>query len=303
MTKNTRKDVYQIITDEVIKGLEDKGLNWFKCWKETGLAINHTTGRAYTRLNQLMLTYYISALEYKSREFITFKKAKELGGQVIKGAKSHIVVYWLISYYTLDDKGQRKYTKTSTGREDEHKSFTPRYYRVFNLDFVEGLDDKWEENKGIEGTIFEPRENADLIYTNMINKPTLRHAGDRAFYQPSKHHIQMPLQSSFDDSDSYYKVLFHELVHSTGHEDLLNRKTLVSSSGFGSTNYSKEELVAEMGCMFLCAVLDLEPKDNKVNSQAYINGWVKKLKEQPKMILQASTQSEKAVEYILTGKK
>tara|TARA_R110002020_G_scaffold255540_2_gene469335 strand:+ start:321 stop:1232 length:912 start_codon:yes stop_codon:yes gene_type:complete len=303
MKKRTtsKKDIYQIITEQVVKGLESKGLDWFKSWADTGLAINHNSGRAYTSINQLFLSNAINDCGYSCNEFITFKKAGEMGGKVKKGATSHIVVYYLVSYYTIvDDKPV--FTREETGAKGERKYLKPRYYRVFNLDDVEGLEPKHKQDDIIEGTIFEPRENADLIYTNMMKKPDLSHGGNKACYSRSNHSVRMPLQSSFVDSDSYYKVLFHELIHSTGHGDLLNRKTLVNSAGFGSTTYSKEELVAEMGCMFLVGILGLEPKDNKVNSQAYINGWVKQLKDHPKMILEASSQSQKAVEYILNNK-
>ena len=131
----------------------------------------------------------------------------------------------------------------------------------------------------------------------MRKKPSLAHGGNKAFYRPLSHSIQMPSQETFTTSDDYYKVFFHELTHSTGHESILNRG-LVGSHG-NKTKYSKEELVAELGAMFLVGILDLNPKDSNDNSQAYINGWIKYLKNNPKEILSASSKSRKAIEYIL----
>ena len=110
----------------------------------------------------------------------------------------------------------------------------------------------------------------------------------------------MPKANTFVDTDSYYKTLFHEIVHSTGHESRLNRKGVSGTvASFGSDVYSKEELVAEMGSLFLKSIAGLEPKDNMTNSQAYINGWISKLTEEPKLIMFASSQAEKAVKHIL----
>jgi antirestriction protein ArdC len=108
----------------------------------------------------------------------------------------------------------------------------------------------------------------------------------------------MSSPNTFISSDDYYKVFFHELVHSTGHKDLLNRNTL-NATNSNKTKYSQEELVAELGAMFLTNILGLEPKDDDKNSQAYINGWIKHLKNNPREIVYASSQAQKAVEYIL----
>lgn len=305
--KKPTKDVYEIITEQVIKGLEDKGLNWFKPWSAegcSGVAIAHSSGKAYRGINQLMLGNAVCSYNYQSAEFITFKQATKVGGKIKKGCTSHIVVFWAISYSILDANGKVKYFKKLNDipvaqRDKAKKHMSPRYYRVFNLDNIEGVEDKWSVEESVKGTIFEPIADADAVYTNMPKKPTLKHFGGSAFYQPSTHSVTMPDQSSFVDPDSYYKVLFHELVHSTGHQDLLNRKTLTATSSFGSETYSQEELVAEMGCMFLVGILGLNPKDNTHNSQAYINGWISHLKSHKKELLYASAQSTKAVEYML----
>jgi len=305
-----KKDIYQIITDQVIKGLQDKGLEWFKPWTGdglSGLAISHNTGKPYKSINQFMLSYAIAHFDYKSNEFITFNQAISKKGKVKKGATSHMVVFWNVSFSIMGPSGKLTYFKKlsdipSDLQDQANRHLSPRYYRVFNLDDVEGVTDKWNTKEAVKGTIFEPREDADQIYAQMPKKPKLTHGGNKAFYMPEAHAVRMPEQDTFLDGDSYYKTLFHELVHSTGHKDLLNRKTLVNNNNFGSKTYSQEELVAEMGTMFLISILGLKPKNSDDNSQAYINGWIKHLKNHTKEILFASGQSTKAIEYILNVK-
>ena len=168
---------------------------------------------------------------------------------------------------------------------------------MFNIDQCEGLEPRREK---VEPTgDFNPIEQAENIYKEQYPKevrPTLAHGGSSAFYVPSKHHVQMPKQETFITSDDYYKVLFHELVHSTGHDTILKRLDKVAA--FGGDAYSKEELVAEIGSQFLVGLTGIQPKDDETNSQAYINGWCKKLTDHPKMALSAANKAMKAVDFI-----
>ena len=306
-----KKDVYQIITEQVIKGLEEGGHEWFQSWagNTDTMAISHTSGKIYKGINQLLLSMSMHFNNYSSREFITFNQAKNLGGKVKKGSVSDIVVNWRVAYFVTDSKGKRIYLKGSRLEDlvipkgytmkDVDKSMSASYFRVFNLDCIEGIEDKHNIQKVIKGSIFEPIKDADLVYTNMRKKPTLEHRDNAGcFYRPSEHLINMSSPNTFISSDDYYKVFFHELVHSTGHKDLLNRNTL-NATNSNKTKYSQEELVAELGAMFLTNILGLEPKDDDKNSQAYINGWIKHLKNNPREIVYASSQAQKAVEYIL----
>ena len=109
----------------------------------------------------------------------------------------------------------------------------------------------------------------------------------------------MPALNSFDSSEEYYSVLFHEIAHSTGHETRLNRKGITELSRFGSHSYCFEELVAEMTSAFLCSSVGIENTID--NSAAYIQGWIKALKENKKMILIAASQAQKAADYISKG--
>ena len=306
-----KKDIYQIITDEVIKGLETQGLTWFKSWagNEDAMTISHTTGKIYRGVNQLLLSMAMLTNEYSSKEFITFNQAKKQGGKVKKGSKSHKVVNWKVSYFVTDKNGKRIYLKGNNQidlvipkgytMDDVNKSMSANYYNVFNLDCVEGVEDKWSINEVIKGSVFEPIDEAEKVYANMRKRPTLVHQDNiGCFYRPGQHLVNMSSQETFDTPDDYYKVLFHELNHSTGHESILNRSTL-NTANRNKVAYSQEELVAELGAMFLVNLTGLSPKSDKRNSQAYINGWIEYLKDHPKEIIFASSQAQKSVEYIL----
>ena len=311
----TKKTTNEIITEKVINGLKKDGLSWFKPWSNNGtdvtLPISYDSKKAYNGINALILSAAMRENGWTRPEFLTFKQVTKAGGKVIKGSKSEIVTYWVVSF--LDTKNGKWYPNekalNAAGLQKNDKdvltNFNPRFYYVFNIEQTEGvkpLDITIDEI--VEGTVFEKIDSAELVLANYKNAPSLRHGGNQAYYKPAKDHVQMPKPETFVDSDSYYKTLFHELAHSTGHENRLNRKgisnTSTAAASFGSDVYSHEELIAEMASMFLVSVTGIEPKDNMTNSQAYINGWVKKLKDHPKMIMQASSQADKAVKHILS---
>jgi antirestriction protein ArdC len=107
----------------------------------------------------------------------------------------------------------------------------------------------------------------------------------------------MPKRHLFQSAEAYFSTLFHEMTHSTGHEKRLNRPTLTDLCPFGSTNYSLEELVAEMGAAFLCGLTGVE--NNTIdNSAAYLKGWLGKLKNDTKLLIQAAANAQRAVDYI-----
>lgn len=311
-SKKKRVDVYQLVTDRVIEGLKTKGLEWFKSWTnqygEHLAPINNATAKEYRGVNIFLLNSCAVCNGYESNEWLSFKQAQDKGGNVRQGEKSTETIYWIISFKYIPtgkyyrNKKELEKDGLTENMKGVQKFFTPKIWRVFNIAQCDNIKPIRKLVAPKKTKTISPIKRAEQVYDNYKNKPTLKHGGNQAYYRPSTHHVQMPVMDSFLSSDDYYHVLFHELIHSTGHESCLNRKTLVESHGFGSVNYSKEELVAEIGAEFLSSIIGLNPKSDKKNSQAYINGWIKELKDKPKMVLQASQQSTKAVEYILTGK-
>ena len=136
----------------------------------------------------------------------------------------------------------------------------------------------------------------------LSDKPQIVEREQQAYYSVSEDLVNMPRRSSFESAEAMYDTLFHELIHSTAHPSRVDRKIGTLRSFFGSENYSKEELIAQMGSSFLCAMagIDAATFDDSVS---YLQGWVSAFKEKPRMIVEAASQAQRAVDYILNGKK
>ncbi len=272
------RDVYDMVTERVITLLEKGVVPWKQTWTESGLPQNLITGKPYRGINVWLLL----SLDYPKNFFLTFAQAKELGGNVKKNEKGHLIVFW---------KWIEKENKVSHGME---KIPLLRYYKVFNVAQCEGLPEK----KIPETTKpNDPIGECEKIVELMPKCPEIKFTGSQPYYNPVLDFINMPKIKDFQSSETYYETLFHELVHSTGHQSRLNRKE-VTDSRFGSALYSIEELTAELGCCYLksCAGLKEVVRDNNV---AYLQGWLKRLRSDKKFIVYASAQAQRAVDFIL----
>lgn len=284
--KNTepKKDIYQIITDRILEQLDKGIIPWHKPWTG-GLegAYNYKSRKAYSVLNQMLLKH--------ADAYLSWKQIQELGGKVKKGAKSEIVTFWKILPIEeeLDDG-----TKV--------KKCIPllKYYPVFWIGDVEGIERKEEQRVAHDPV--EEAENIVNLYMTSDNHPTLNRdkTSNRAFYSPLTDSVTVPEIGQYPEISEYYSTLFHELTHSTGHKTRLNRLDKISF--FGNEEYSKEELVAEIGAATLVNMAGLETAKSFNNSAAYIQGWSSKLRENKRMIVEASSKANKAVNYIL-GRK
>jgi antirestriction protein ArdC len=132
----------------------------------------------------------------------------------------------------------------------------------------------------------------------MPKAPVIEHKEQRAYYRPSSDVVNIPMPDLFRSDEEYYSTLFHELTHATGHQSRLNREELSKVSLFGSHDYSKEELVAEMGAAFLCGHCGIEPSVIE-NQAAYIQGWLKKLQDNKKWLVYAAANAQRAADFIL----
>ena len=174
-----------------------------------------------------------------------------------------------------------------------------RYYNVFHIDQCEGITAKHTTE-----TVFPDGAEAldvaqDLIYDYLSREGVklLHEEGDRAFYRPSTDEVVLPIRKQFMSTAEYYSTAFHELTHSTGHPSRLNR--LTQPSFFGTEDYSKEELVAEIGAAALVSHVGLETASSFRNSAAYIQNWLGVLKNDKRFIVSAAGRAEKAVNLIL----
>jgi len=282
MSAIVSKDVYEIVTNTIIEKLEEGVVPWQQPWREIGVPRNYVTKRPYRGLNLLLL----NALAYPYNEFLTFRQVQDLGGRVSKGEKGHLVILWL----WLDDDKAREENDEAKPR----KRPMLRYYHVYNIAQCTGIYLPKPERSISQDPIFQ----CESLIHDMPNRPKIVHNENEAYYHPVADYINMPKPEMFDRREKYYSTLFHELVHSTGHESRLNRKELVEITAFGSEVYSMEELTAEIGACFLTSYAGIA-LDNLRNHVAYIKGWLSKLREDKKLIVHASAQAQKAVDYIL----
>lgn len=281
--KSEKTDVYQLITDAIIARLEAGVIPWKCSWsKASTLPANYLTKRAYNGINAFLL----ASFGYEHPFFLTFNQAKQLGGMVRKGAKSIPVIF-----YKLLEK------TTANAREDE-KIPMLQYYRVFHISDIEGIDFKLPER--IVNPDIDLVKDCEEIISTMPNAPAIVFEGSQPCYIPSLDTVRMVGIEKFTSTDEYYQTLFHELVHATGHKSRLNRDL---TGGFGSNSYSIEELIAEMGASYLSALTGIETDtlpDNPLldNAAGYIQGWLKALKNDRKMLITAASKAQKATEYI-----
>lgn len=287
--------IYDMVTEKVvveiekaIKAIENGEIGiapWKRPWFQNGIPQNLITKKPYRGMNVFLL----SLMGYSSPYFVTFNQAKKLGGKVKTGEKGMPVIFWKWIVVDKDNDGNKL---------DKPKSIPfLRYYTVFNVSQCEGFEDKIPQAKIRE---FNPIQDAERIIEAMPNKPMIKHDEDRAYYSPKLDFVNMPKHELFDSDTEYYSVCFHELIHSTGHQSRLNRKEITEMDGFGSHAYSVEELVAEMGAVFLCNEVGIESTFE--NSLAYLKSWLATFKNDTKMLIMASGRAQKATDYILNVK-
>jgi antirestriction protein ArdC len=272
--------VYDQITERVMHLLEKGTVPWRKPWKaQSGLPRNVVSKKSYRGINVLLL----HAMNYESPFWLTFRQAKELGGSVRKGEKACPVVFW--KRFEVEDE--------ITGEIEKIPMM--RFYYVFNVAQCDGL--KNVPSPSVE-TPFAAPTKPDEIVAFMPKRPEIKHGMRKAFYSPLEDIVAMPDRARFDDDAGYFGTLFHELVHSTGHQSRLNRLTITESEGFGSNPYCKEELIAEMGAAFLCGHAGLAERTLE-NSASYIQNWLEALQNDKKLIVQAAGDAQKAADFIL----
>ena len=278
-----KKDVYTIVTDQIIATLEKGIIPWRRPWTDGVIPQNLISRRAYKGINLWLLTM----LGYGQNYFLTYKQVQELGGRIKKDESGHVIIYWKV----LD-------AKTEELPEDEQtkKSAVLRYYLVFNISQCEGIAE--DKLPAPEDHLIEPLLECESIIHDMPHPPVIQSKENEAYYHPGKDFINMPKQKAFKSQEEYYAVLFHELIHSTGHVSRLKREGVQQMTPFGSTLYSTEELIAELGACYLSAFSSIEPKPLD-NSVAYIQGWLERLKDHKRVLVYAASMAQKAADYIL----
>jgi len=212
-------------------------------------------------------------------------------GHVRKGERGTPVCFWKWIDRTEDEA-------SGDEPEDEHsEQRIPllRYYVVFNAQQCRGIDRRLPPPRT---TTVEPIATAEAIVAEMPSPPRLQHRSMQAAYHPALDLVTIPALEDFEDAEAYHSTLFHELAHSTGHPSRLNRPTITDACPFGTTNYSKEELTAEMAAAFLCGHAGIENRTID-SSTAYIANWYGRLQQDPKLLVHSAAAAQKAADYVL----
>jgi len=294
-------NIYEKINQQVIAGLKKSGMAWFKPWKsgQANMPMNYATTNYYRGMNIFMLNAVMMNTGWKHNQWMTYKQAQDKGGQVKTGEKSTMVYFFKIGFKDNDTGNFYPTRDDIPAGANIRETFALRYYNVFNIAQTEGLEPIVVEAE--DNPDNEPIEVAEKLTKGYLTREKIKFTqdGSGAYYRPSEDQINMPPLDTFCDSDSYYKVLYHEMAHSTGHESRLKRATLMEFTKWGDETYAREELVAEISAMYLVGLQGLEPHDSVMNSQAYIKGWCKQLEDKPRECVTAMQQATKVVDFIL----
>jgi len=285
-------NVYEIVTAKILEQIEKGVCPWRQSWVDgEDLAISYESRKPYSLLNQILLG--------RSGEWLTFTQIKKLGGHIKKGAKSGMVVFYCTSDKRVVKNDSEDENEDTTRIVQLYSRPILKYYNVFHIDDVEGVESKSEKPT----SNLQPVEAAEKVVADYIAREGVKvensNLSGRAFYRLSTDTVTVPTLAQYKEVDEYYSTLFHELVHSTGRKSRCDREKFEEKVAFGSEDYSREELVAELGSAMLCAKMGFDSEACFKNSAAYLKGWASYLKEDTKAIVFAAIRAEKAVKYIL----
>ena len=289
MTKKVNAAVTKMFIDRVNERRE-AGENvvapWAKPWDTRyGANRNLKSNKAYRGSNT-----FITAIQgYSSPLWVTNKQAIELGGSINRTDDGKLVAYTPIVfwYWPTDEERARGRFPSS------------RYSQVFNVEQTTGLEAHVARNmEAVGGDPINPIGEAQAMVDGWHGCPEINHGNARAYYTPGTDRITMPDMQAFRDAESYYRVLFHEMGHATGHRTRLARDGVVNPIRFASHDYSEEELVAEMTCGMLASHTGIASEKGDANSAAYLDTWLAKLKREPDWLVAAGGQAQKAADLI-----
>ncbi len=292
MTEKQALALLRPIIEACAKGQE---LPWRKSWRDIaaagGLPANMARRKEYTGINTLVLLSKAFDRGYSSNWWLTYKQAEGLGGSIRKGERSTWVVFWKFDRKVeADDNGDLR----ETGKQNR---VLCRCYNVFNLDQCDGINkpsipeiETLPDHKRIA--------QCESIVAGYVDAPEIRTMGNQPLYSPAGDFVAMPLLGQFVSAETYYATLFHELIHSTGHDSRLHRDGLATYRK-RNIQRNREELTAEMGAQLLCHKAQIALRPLEESAQAYCAGWGRRLREKPVEFVQAAQRARKAANWIL----
>lgn len=281
MSNNYSDQFAEFILQELKKGAKE----WRQCWRDTlgTRPINGTTLRRYRGYNWICLSLRMKKKGWKDSRFFTQKQLEAMGGHVLEGQKPTKIRF---SIY-------RPFSDQSSNRDRDHLgSFVIRYFEVFNAEQCEGLPAFPKTFK----QEWEPYETAEKVI-NSSGIEILYDQDSRQFYRPSEDKVHLTPRENFPKADDFYCTAFHELAHATGHESRLKRDI---RNCFGSENYAREELVAEIASMMMCSKLGIASGEIENNHLGYLDSWGSILKDTPSEIIKACNAAERICQWLLS---
>ena len=309
-------------TDLMIEKIKTLRENWQKPWFTEGVIAwpKNLSGRKYNGMNALMLTFECEQKGYNIPVFLTFDRIQKMNIEnpdtervsVTKGEKSFPVFITTFTVINDETKEKIKYEDFKKLTSDEQAKYhvypKMQVYNVFNVSQTNietarpelyeklKLENLPPERKVTENADFEFLPVDTMIEQNRWICPIRQRYQDEAYYSISHKMIMVPEKAQFKDAESFYGTLFHEMVHSTGAEDQLNR---LKPARFGSKEYAREELVAELGSALIASGYGME-KHLKEDSAAYLKSWLEQLKESPEFLKTTLIDVKKAT-YMVTS--
>ena len=296
------EDYAKKVSSEIIDQIKAGVAPWQKPWKpgEQISAENFSTGQKYSGGNSLYLMSRAIRDGRGDNRWGTYNQIREAGGQVRKGEKGTQVLFFTDrnSRVAKDEKGQTMKNKEGKTIYEEQKRETPicKQYTVFNVEQAEGLELKprqaqvrpeWDSHRDAEKVI--AANGADVQHV----------AGDRAYYRMSEDKIVLPEPGQFPTRNGYYQTALHECGHATGHPDRMDRETLKEGldNGFGSPEYAREELRAEISAMMTGERVGVGHDPQR--GAAYVENWVKVLEKDPHEIQRAARDAQKMTDHLM----
>lgn len=287
------------MVDVVLSYMEQNPTEWQSGWQKFGCPINAASEKQYRGINLLYLAIVSMARKYKDNRWVTFNQAKQLGASVKKGEKSVPVLYFSI----YDENTKKDFdAKTVAGMTEEERieyerkyvhAYT-KFYQVFNAEQCVNFPERTV--KAMDEA--ERQRQNELVKRIIANSaaPVLYDGGDSAYYSIATDDIHLPLIEHFNTMQDYYATALHEIAHSTGHANRLNRDM---SGGFGSEKYALEELRAELSSMFLQMEngLTLDGRHYQ-NHGAYLSSWLKAVKDNKTVFTSAVKDAMKISDYV-----
>jgi antirestriction protein ArdC/phage/plasmid primase-like uncharacterized protein len=292
MPELPKKPFHQQVADKLIEQIEAGTAPWQKPWVpgKSIMPVNPTTGKQYRGVNTLMLMLQ----NQDDNRWLTFNQAQKAGYKVKKGEHGTPVQYWVFTEKVnkIDPvTGQPELDKKGNPVKVEAELEKPKIIisYVFNASQIDGIP-PLERSKGYS---WDPHQRAEDILQNS-GVPIIHDQRDRAYYSPQKDDIHLTPRDRFPSAEKYYDAALHEYAHATGHESRLNRETLVKN---GEVEYAREELVAQIASLMLCAEVGIQPDMNR--NASYLSHWVKDLKNHPMEICKAAQQADRVLNYVM----